>query len=195
MLETHQDTTRDWEYLEIISGNTLDRQKRATPARLRAALFSFIERHGPSLRRVPGSSKSTYGNTDLPHFCCAYVDATGLDAVLNAYESFAVIGPPQCVPYIRKRAMELNKPVNYLSHWNANSLERGFDLGGLSEACILITGAWGRFEASGKPVFQVMLAYPEPLPDNLPAELEHLRYGFSGAPPRAAAQSFFKFWS
>jgi hypothetical protein len=41
----------------------------------------------------------------------------------------------------------------------------------------------------------VMLAYPEPLPDNLPAELEHLRYGFSGAPPRAAAQSFFKFWS
>lgn len=195
VLETHQDTTHDWEYREIISGNTLDRQQPATPAGLRAALFSFIEHHGPSLRRVPGPSKSAYFNTDLPHFCCAYIDATGLDAVLNAYESFAVIGPPQCVPYIRKRATELNKPVNYFSHWNANSLERGFDLGGLSEACILITGAWGRFEASGKPVFQVMLAYPEPLPDNLSAELEHLRYGFSGAPPRATTQSFFKFWS
>lgn len=194
VLETHQEFTQTWEHRDIIPGNSLDVQQRADPDRLRASLLAFIERNAAALPRRLGPTVSSYRNSDLPHFCCGYINADNLDQILQRYDSFAVIGPPASVPYIRHRASELGKPVSYLPHWNRNPVDGVLELDACQGDCILITGAWGAFRGSQKPIFQVMGAYPGEQPDNLPEDLAHLRWAFQGEPPRDTAQSFYKYW-
>jgi hypothetical protein len=88
----------------------------------------------------------------------------------------------------------LHKSINYIPHWNRNPVDGVLDLDECSQDCVLITGAWGAFRGTNKPIFQVMGSYPFPLPDNIPDELAHLRYGFGGTPPDDVGQSYYRYW-
>jgi hypothetical protein len=149
-LSRHAELTSEWEFIQR---SCVDGELPTDPRALKETLETWLQDNRHRVPLKPRPARESIKLVDLPHFCCWRLDSEKLDATLEAYGSFCLLGTRSSASYIGKRLASLGKP--YFHH---NTL----DLGGLDEEthpfeCVLQLGSWGQPKTS-KPVIQVFVA-------------------------------------
>jgi len=156
--------TQGWDY------NILERQAESPRPRLLAQpgdlvqeLTKWVQKLPKPPRRLQGMPANNLEMSDLAHFCSRYVDSQAVDAVLNSYDRFCIVGQECSVPYVAQRLTAMGKSFVRSPSYNEAAI------GGIADQydCVIVCGAQGRYTLD-KPGVALMAADPPQDVWNLP---------------------------
>lgn len=174
-LLSHQETTKEWDYVERVNADWTMELKANNDAMVEA-LAEFMRTNKTKMRLSSEPMRKELRHVGLVHFCCMAADKKQLDQLIARYERFCLFGPKSSLPYLRKRLEALGKSY-VIADQSADlrAIEDQFD-------CVAQVGSTGRPNTS-KPVFQIFWAAWEydSAPDKAPYAGLDSR-SFHGAP-------------
>jgi acyl-CoA synthetase (AMP-forming)/AMP-acid ligase II len=133
---------------------------------------AWFRQLGRPVHRSRQPSAATLDMGELAHYCSRYVVAGSVDAVVDAFSSFCVVGQASSVAYLTRLLEARGKPFVRVQSYSQEILA------GLVQEfeCLVICGPKGRYPIT-KPAAALMPAQGEWLTLNMPTpELQRLKF-------------------
>jgi hypothetical protein len=131
----------DWRPLD-------DRPLRSTRETFLAVLENWVADRATSLRRFARRPGPAIDVTEPGHFCSTGVRREAVDVLLDAFESFCLVGPRASMPYVRRKLDAMGKPYAEVPSFAPAvlaALPQRYD-------CMIMRGAWGDDPIEGPAV-------------------------------------------
>ncbi len=144
--------TGGWEYRPFLAKDTGDQPKVLPEAELLVKkLAQWVKKLPAPLRRQEGTAPSKMESSDLAHFCSRISNQKAIDAVLDSFDRFCVVGQESSVPYVAHRLEAMGKSFIRTMSYQPVAMKGLLD----ETDCILICGAKGKYTLT-KPAVALM---------------------------------------